>query len=163
MPSFTLVISDEPFTRDDIGPAPFIETIDHGANSNCSTPATEAFKRCLDAVADSSFVRDDEPESEDNAMDDNLPAELRQLADTLEHGIGLLESIVNGSREDGFPVEGYARTIPAADIEHGNTRIQEARHYLRDMAEDVQIMVENALEAVRDLASWPSAPEGDDE
>jgi len=47
-----LILSDEPFSRDERGPAPFIETIEHGANDQCSTPATEAFKRCLDAVWD---------------------------------------------------------------------------------------------------------------
>ena len=51
MPTFTLIISDKPFSHDDRGSAPFIETVEHGVNGQRSTPAIEAFKRCLDAIS----------------------------------------------------------------------------------------------------------------
>lgn len=87
MPTFNLIISDEPFDHRTRGAAPFVETVEHGANGNISTPATEAYTRCLDLIADLSAA--------DAQPDDEFPLRryLDSLAEPLENDIDTLNHV----------------------------------------------------------------------
>ena len=53
MATFTLILSDTPFGKENQGEsAPFLKTVEHGADIKISTPATDAYCDVLDALGD---------------------------------------------------------------------------------------------------------------
>lgn len=138
MPTFILILADEPFDADDPGDAPFVQVVQHGGDNNAATPATLALRRCLGAIHE-------RPEGAPAVAEEgeyDLRDDLNAIAEALTDGVEIMKEVAAGQHAEQFAPE----DLPGR---------------LRFTAHGAADHLALALTAFREVADW-SIPEGHD-
>jgi len=143
MPTFTMVISDEPFDARTPGKAPFVESIEHGAGSGISTPATEGFRRCLDAIAGNPV---NVPVADDVDIGKVLTA--RDIVR------GVIKSLLS-NRDD------LDWIIACKLLDESALRDARDRDELEDKISVISMVLEKSIQSLREIADGPKWREDD--